>query len=261
MISKFKFLAITAILLTSILACNNGPKKIEAMPLKQQSNTQKSSGIFSNESTNNPNKIGPVSSNMHKVKVNEILKTKKYLYLNVTENQDTFWVATRLMDIEVGKTYYYKGGLLKTNFESKDFNRTFDKIYLISGSLVAANHASSAGTKQSKASNSSKTKNTPKNITIKGSMKISELVKNAKKLEGKTVQISGVCTKINPEIMKRNWIHLDDGSNNGFDLVVTSDTFINEGTVATFKGTVTLNKDFGAGYKYDLIIENGVLIP
>ena len=29
----------------------------------------------------------------------------------------------------------------------------------------------------------------------------------------------------------------------------------------TIKATVTLNKDFGAGYKYDLILENGIIIP
>lgn len=264
MTSKFKFLVFTTILLTSMLACNNGPKEIKAIPLKSNSNTLKSSGVFSEETNKNNNNIGSISSNMHKVKVNEILKTKKYLYLNVTENKDTFWIATRLMDVEVGKMYYYKGGLLKTNFESKEFKRTFEKIYLISGSLVAANHAmSGANTMLSKSTSSKKSKKiiSSKNINIKGSMKIAELVKNAKKLEGKTIQISGVCTKINPEIMKRNWIHLDDGSNNGFDLVVTSDIFVNEGTVATFKGTVTLNKDFGAGYKYNLIIENGVLIP
>jgi len=27
------------------------------------------------------------------------------------------------------------------------------------------------------------------------------------------------------------------------------------------KATVSLNKDFGAGYTYDLILENGVLVP
>jgi len=61
--------------------------------------------------------------------------------------------------------------------------------------------------------------------------------------------------------MKRNWIHLKDGSKDDFDLVITSDTFVPEGKVVTIKATVTLNKDFGAGYKYDLILENGTIVP
>jgi hypothetical protein len=61
--------------------------------------------------------------------------------------------------------------------------------------------------------------------------------------------------------MNRNWIHIKDGSKDDYDLVITSDTYVAEGTVITMKALVTLNKDFGAGYTYDLILEDGVLIP
>lgn len=59
--------------------------------------------------------------------------------------------------------------------------------------------------------------------------------------------------------MERNWIHLKDGTKNDFDLVVTSDTFVPEGSIITVKALVSLNKDFGAGYTYDLILENGTI--
>ena len=61
--------------------------------------------------------------------------------------------------------------------------------------------------------------------------------------------------------MGRNWIHIKDGSKDDYDLVITSNTFVKEGSMITIKATVTLNKDFGAGYKYDLILENGIIIP
>jgi hypothetical protein len=60
--------------------------------------------------------------------------------------------------------------------------------------------------------------------------------------------------------MDRNWIHLQDGSKNDFDLVVTSNSFVAEGAKVTLQGTVALNRDFGAGYRYDLILENGILV-
>jgi hypothetical protein len=173
------------------------------------------------------------------------------------------------MDVSIGETYFYKGGLLKTNYESKEFNRVFEKIYLISGSLVAANHSNTSELTDGKDSKSKKidtyqkpttVKKTTQKIVIEGSIKISELVKNAKELENKTVQISGVCVKSNANIMNRNWIHLKDGSKDDFDLVVTSDTFIPEGSIVTLTATVSLNKDYGAGYKYDLILENGILL-
>ncbi|REE81924.1 SH3 domain-containing protein [Lutibacter oceani] len=271
MILKLKNTTIIAFIIISISACNTGPKVIEAS--NEAIGSEKSSGIFSDENKIEPSTTGTSTFNgdLHTVKVNEILETSKYLYMNVTENDEQFWIATRLMDVAIGETYYYKGGLLKTNYESKDFNRVFEKIYLISGSLVAANHSSTKKT----TSNSNQlltkqetTKATPapikttvNKIEVEGSMKISELVKNAKNLEGKTVQISGVCVKSNANIMNRNWIHLKDGSKDDFDLVITSDTFIPEDAIITLKATVSLNKDFGAGYKYDLILENGIILP
>ncbi|MFK5959138.1 MAG: GW dipeptide domain-containing protein [Lutibacter sp.] len=264
MISKIRNIALIIILIVNLVGCNNGPKIIESTNKTPQS--EKNSGIFSDE---NSTTIDTFKTDLHTVEVNEILETSKYLYMNVTENGEKFWIATRLMDITIGETYYYKGGLLKTNYESKDFNRVFKKIYLISGSLVAANHSSSSNTTSSKLLTKKKTTKATKapiktiatKIEVKGSMKIAELVKNAKKLEGKIVQISGVCVKSNANIMNRNWIHLKDGSKDDFDLVVTTDTFIPEDAIITLKATVTLNKDFGAGYKYDLILENGTIIP
>ena len=88
---------------------------------------------------------------------------------------------------------------------------------------------------------------------------IAELVKDPGKYEGHTVQISGTCTKINPNIMERNWIHVKDGSKDDYDrwLLPTpcSRRFQNNN-----KATVSLNRDFGAGYTYDLILENGILV-
>lgn len=268
MTSTIKNILSSLVLIFSLIACNNGPKIIESTNKTPQD--IKNSGIFNNEkskqSTTN------FKTDLHTVRVNEILETPKYLYINVTENEEQFWIATRLMDINIGETYYYKGGLLKTNYESKDFNRVFKKIYLVSGSLVTTNHSSTSATStdknnklltKSKRTKAVKTSAThiSKKIEVEGSMKIAELVKNAKNLEGKTIQISGVCVKSNANIMNRNWIHLKDGSYDDFDLVITSDTFIPEEAIITVKATVSLNKDFGAGYKYDLILENGIIIP
>jgi len=267
MVSLIKYtLKITFIVLIAS-ACNTGPKIIEATTNTSNSNN---SGVFSEENTYQPitKTVSSFADKFHTVKVNEVLQASKYVYLNVTENEEQFWIATRSMEITIGGTYYFKGGLLKTNYENKELNKVFEKIYLISGSLVTANHSTSLNGNQNSTPKKQIVKPTPvpiktisKKIVIKGSMKISELAANPTKYEGKTVQISGVCVKSNPNIMKRNWIHLKDGSKDDFDLVITSDTFVPEGKVVTIKATVTLNKNFGAGYKYDLILENGTIVP
>jgi hypothetical protein len=216
--------------------------------------------IDNSESTNQV--VNPEASKLHTVVVNEILPTASYTYLNVTEGEKTFWIAVSSTDAKIGETYFYVGGLLKNNFESKALNKVFDELYLI-GNLVSSNHGNEVASTSANNTEVNELATTSEKINItrqKGSIKISEIVKNPKKYEGQTVQIDGECTKINLGIMGKNWIHLKDGSQDDFDLVITSDAIVDVGVVVTIKAEVVLNKDFGAGYKYDLILENGTLV-
>lgn len=65
-----------------------------------------------------------------------------------------------------------------------------------------------------------------------------------------------------PQIMNKNWIHLQDGTSyNGFnDITITSLEKIKVDDIVSLKGTVVLNKDLGSGYKYDILIEDAVLV-
>lgn len=263
---NYSFIILVSLL---IISCNNGPKVIN-----KQSNENKevtNSGIFTEEKTKSEIPFEKSSSSiidgLHTVVVKEILPATKYVYLNVTEAGEDFWIATRSQDITLGGTYFYKRGLLKTNYESKEHNRVFDKIYLVS-SLVAENHKNNSNSVAHDFSNKEEFLNQKENIPThtekiiphKGSLTIAEIVANPTQYEGKTVQLSGKCVKINPNIMERNWIHLQDGSRDNFDLVITSSTFVPEGKIITIRALVSLNRDFGAGYQYDLILENGTII-
>ena len=63
--------------------------------------------------------------------------------------------------------------------------------------------------------------------------------------------------------MGKNWFHIQDGTtNNGdFDLTITSAAEVKVGDIVTIEGVVALKKDFGAGYSYEVIIEEAKLIP
>ena len=63
--------------------------------------------------------------------------------------------------------------------------------------------------------------------------------------------------KFSPEIMGTNWLHLQDGTGAAGtnDLTITSAATAKVGDTVLVKGVVTTNKDFGFGYKYDVIIE------
>ncbi len=65
--------------------------------------------------------------------------------------------------------------------------------------------------------------------------------------------------KVSKMIMGKHWIHIQDGTGNPLenthDLVVTTMAEPAMNSVVTVEGTLAANKDFGAGYKYDVIIE------
>ena len=270
-----KYLSILSLCFLSLtFSCKKGPKVIAATT--ENTKTESSSGIFetsensSSETSDNSNTSGNFMDNLHTVTVNKTLPAEKYVYLNVNENGKSYWIATRTQDVTIGNTYFYRDGLLKTNFESKEYQKTFDTIYLVSN-LVPKVHGGNSLTSPSvpdfnktpaeKPEALTETKNTTEDITFQeGSIKISEIVDNPEKYENKTVQVTGKIIKVNPNIMNRNWYHLKDGSKDDFDFVVTSNTYVPEGHVITVKAEVHRNVDFGAGYKYELILENGEII-
>jgi hypothetical protein len=91
---------------------------------------------------------------------------------------------------------------------------------------------------------------------------VEELRKNKEKYNNKIVSLKGEVTKYNPAILDVNWIHIKDGTsfNGKSDVTATSTTAVKMGDTINIEGKVTLNKNFGSGYVYDIIIENATII-
>jgi hypothetical protein len=92
---------------------------------------------------------------------------------------------------------------------------------------------------------------------------VSETYEKAGKLDKKTVVVHGKVVKVSKGIMGKNWVHLRDGSGDAGkgtnNLVVTTQDAPTVGDVVTAKGTLYKDKDFGAGYKYQVIVEEGTV--
>lgn len=239
--SRPSILLITGVLIGS---CNSKPTVVEAV--KTESTPTSAASSDNMES--------------HKVKVDEVLQTKKYSYLRVTEGTSNYWIAISKADVSVGETCVYTGGLKMHGFKSTELDRIFEELLLVS-------NISRAGDSGSKSLFESMAQDEPienptasqKIVPVKGAIKIGELLANPKKYEGKEIIVTGRCTKINHQIMGRNWIHIEDGSGKNKELTITSQDVLKPGEVGVFEGTVSLDKDFGAGYRYELILENAKL--
>lgn len=92
-----------------------------------------------------------------------------------------------------------------------------------------------------------------------GGRTIAEVFAAKDQLAGQMVAIRGKVVKTNPRIMGRNWLHIRDGSGTegANDLTVTTAGAVpTVGDTVLVNGTAVLNKDFGMGYTYDVIVED-----
>jgi hypothetical protein len=91
---------------------------------------------------------------------------------------------------------------------------------------------------------------------------VAEVWSQRSALKEKSVTLRGKVVKFNPGIMGKNWVHVRDGSGTAGkdnDLTITTDDQTAVGEVVLVKGTVRVDKDFGAGYAYPVIVENAKL--
>lgn len=201
--------------------------------------------------------------NTHEFVVQEVIPVSGYTYLRVLENKEEKWLATNPIDAKVGETYYYEGGFEMTNFKSKELDRVFEKILFLEGiSKEPILHAEGEKLISPGASVVKEAKKEIKVPVAEGGITISELFAKKEMYKGKKVKISAEVTKFSPEIMGTNWIHVQDGTdfNGSFDLAITSDAEVKVGDIVTFEGPITLDKDLGYGYFFDVLMEEAKLV-
>jgi hypothetical protein len=92
---------------------------------------------------------------------------------------------------------------------------------------------------------------------------VGELYADKAKYAGKPVTVRGKVVKTNENIMGRSWVHVRDGSGEEGknDLTVTTkDPVPDVGDMVVVSGTLATDKDLGAGYSYEVIIEDAKIV-
>lgn len=91
---------------------------------------------------------------------------------------------------------------------------------------------------------------------------VAALNKDKAALAGKTISAQGKVVKVNNGIMGRNFVHVQDGTGDAGNnnLIVTSKETANVGDQVTISGVVAVNRDFGSGYSYPLLIEEASIV-
>jgi len=237
---KFPKCALSAIVLAlAFVACSGGEEATEQTPQP----------------------VPQSSPSSHEGEVITTMDSGGYTYVEVKTDSGTIWAAGPVTKIEVGEQVVIQSNMLMQNFTSESLDRTFDEIYFVSGfgkpGASSAPHDSTMPPGHPSVSGDAQYETKVDIAKADGGYTVAEIWEKQEELRGKEVVVRGQVTKFLPNIMKRNWIHIADGSGMGAtsDLTITSDQTVKLGDVVLVRGTLARNKDFGAGYRYDVILE------
>ncbi len=210
-------------------------------------------------------------------KILEIKGAMGYKYLKIDENGTELWIAIANAPVAVGDRIGYDKRTVMKNFESKSLGKKFKEIIFASDvylpqkaekpksmkemlGLSAAKKDPHAGL--GKGLSPVEEEVTPsKPFVKKEAYSVEEVHMWRKSLEGQTISLEGKVYKVSHRIMKLDWVHLGDGSGNEKkltdDLVFTAaSTSIKAGDKVIATGKVVVNKDFGFGYFYKVLIQD-----
>ncbi len=206
-------------------------------------------------------KAEKINPNSHEIVVVEVLQTSAYTYVRYTENGMENWLATSVIDANVGDKFYYEKSMEMNNFHSKELNRDFESILFVdklSNNPIEndSNKPSGPGSEKAKAG-----KVNVEFVKTTEELSIANIYSNKDTYSNKKILIKGKVVKVSPNIMSKNWVHIQDGTEfeGNYDLTVTTLAELKVGDVVTFEGIIALDKDFGHGYKYDVILEEAAI--
>ncbi|HLL23303.1 MAG TPA: OB-fold nucleic acid binding domain-containing protein, partial [Kofleriaceae bacterium] len=189
--------------------------------------------------------------------VTETMDAGGYTYALLDRGGTRVWVAGPQTPLTVGTVIGPTTGNLMTGFRSNTLNRSFDEIYFITAFPVAGGAPAAQPHGAPAPSPATVEKVTP----APGGLTVEKLYADRAKHANKPVVVRGKVTKVNSGIMGRTWVHLQDGTGGAGtnDLMVTTEGTAKVGDIVVVRGTLAVDKDFGAGYHYDVIVENATL--
>jgi PBP1b-binding outer membrane lipoprotein LpoB len=208
-------------------------------------------------------------------KLIESLNAAGYTYLHIKTDAGEQWAAVRGTKVKKGDLVAVNVQMVMDSFESKTLKRKFDKI--VFGVIAGANDAAPPSMASSAAQPSASPMGTAAqhmnagtanvgDVSVPkaaGGKTVAEAWAGREQLKDKPVVIRGKVVKFLSGIMGKNWLHLRDGSGSADkgdnDITVTTNEVAAVGDVVTVTGTLRIDKDFGAGYRYPVILEEAKL--
>jgi len=225
-------------------------------------------------------------------RIAEILEVSQYSYLRIQSDAGEVWAAVPKTKKAVGDRVTVLGPIWMDDFKSKSMNRTWEHIAF--GTLESDGSAAASDAQQMPpnhppiqqpdkaagmfAAQAAKKPEAAQAMPAHGPKTgaadlgvisvakapgaqghtVAEIRARKAQLKDREVTVRGKVVKSTNGVMGKNWLHVRDGSGQGSsaDLaVVTADT-ASVGDTVLVSGIVRLDRDLGAGYFYDVLVDD-----
>ena len=197
----------------------------------------------------------------------ETVNAAGYTYVHFDTGKEKVWAAAPEFVVAVGETVTISSPMPMRDYHSKTLDRTFELVYFVGGVEVEGTERRSAVAPSGKPSwvqggRGGAAKGGEVDLSgierAAGGKTVEEVYAGKADLAGQEIVVRGRVVKFMSGIMGKNWLHLRDGTGapGSDDLTVTTDAMVETGSTVLVRGKITTDKDFGAGYRYELIIED-----
>jgi hypothetical protein len=192
-------------------------------------------------------------------KVTDTVDAAGYTYVEVDTGKEKVWAAASTTPLKIGDMISFTTEMPMKNFHSNSLKRDFPIIYFVSRFTTDDAGLTSAGSDMASPHGNIKPGPATKPLEgidkVKGGNTIAEVYADKQTLNGKEIRVRGQVTKFTADVMGKNWMHIRDSSTLD-DLTVTTSNTAAVDAVVIIEGKLALDKDFGHGYVYPLIVEN-----
>lgn len=199
------------------------------------------------------------TSNRIHGKVTDIIKASVYNYVEVDTGKKKVWAAGPVTPLKTGDMISFSANMPMKNFHSKSMKRDFPIIYFVNSfitdKMALKNKVATSASPHSQIKQKQAVKPVKGINKVKGGNTIAEINIHKQKLKGKTIRVRGQVTKFTANVMGKNWLHIRDSSTLE-DLTVTTDSTVAIDDVVIIEGKLALDKDYGYGYVYPVILED-----
>ena len=220
----------------------------------------------------NPALAAPVPAGMVRGTVLETMNAAGYTYVLLETSEGQSWYAAQQASVAVGDVVQTDAGMPMQDFTSNSLGRTFDVIFFsgalqnLSASAMPEGQPAMPPGHPPMPADSGTADASAAPAAVAGAEEgtdIAWVYANKDSLAGQSVTLRGTVVKYNADILGANFLHIQDGSGDAADgsndLIVTTQAETAVGQTVLVSGNIILNKDFGMGYSYPVLMEDATV--